>query len=370
MSGLTRRSVLLAAALSPVAAQVPASGQAPSWPSGPIRIIVPFPPGGSVDAVARLAQAGLGQRLGVTVVVENRTGASGSTGTAAVAKAPPTAIPGWWCSIPTRSIRACCRTCRSTARRILAPVSLIATAPYVVARHPSRPYGNLGELIRAAKEKPGSISYASVGSGSIGHLALELLGKEAGISLIHVPYRGGGPALNDAVAGHVDLIIASAALLMPQIGAGAIRPVFQLGNSRLARAPGRPDHRGERLSGRAGELLVGLLRAGPDPQADHRALPHRAGGKPAGGTRRQAAHRDPADDAGALRAGGIAQLRGRAGPHLGRRGARQQHQGRRVGAVAAGELVIAGFTTLAKTIPRRNRSAPDTPNQGRRGPDF
>jgi len=122
----------------------------------------------------------------------------------------------------------------------LAPVSLIATAPYVVARHPSRPYTNLGELIRAAKEKPGSVSYASVGSGSIGHLALELLGKEAGIALIHVPYRGGGPALNDAVAGHVDLIIASAALLMPQIGAGAIRPVFQLGRSRLRALPDVP----------------------------------------------------------------------------------------------------------------------------------
>ncbi len=240
MSGLTRRSVLLAAALSPIAAQVPASGQAPGWPSGPIRIIVPFPPGGSVDAVARLAQAGLGQRLGVTVVVENRTGASGSTGTAAVAKAPPDGNT-WLVVFDTHAVNpSLLPNLPFDSEKDLAPVSLIATAPYVVARHPSRPYGNLGELIRAAKEKPGSISYASVGSGSIGHLALELLGKEAGISLIHVPYRGGGPALNDAIAGHVDLIIASAALLMPQIGAGAIRPVFQLGNSRLRALPDVP----------------------------------------------------------------------------------------------------------------------------------
>src|SRR5947209_3809379 len=225
MSGLTRRSVLLAAALSPVAAQLPAWGQAPGWPSGPIRIIVPFPPGGSVDAVARLAQAGLGQRLGVTVVVENRTGASGSTGTAAVAKAPPDGNT-WLVVFDTHAVNpSLLQNLPFDSEKDLAPVSLIATAPYVVARHPARPYGNLGELIRAAKAKPGSIIYASVGSGSIGHLALDLLGKEAGISLIHVPYRGGGPALNDAVAGHVDLIIASAALLMPQIGAGAIRPV-------------------------------------------------------------------------------------------------------------------------------------------------
>jgi tripartite-type tricarboxylate transporter receptor subunit TctC len=240
MSGLTRRSMLLAAALAPVAAQAPFSAQAQSWPAGPIRIIVPFPPGGSVDAVARLAQAGLGQRLGVTVVVENRTGASGSTGSAVVAKAPPDGNT-WLVVFDTHAVNpSLLPNLPFENDKDLAPVSLIATAPYVVARHPSRPYSNLGELIRAAKEKPGSISYASVGSGSIGHLALELLGKEAGIALIHVPYRGGGPALNDAVAGHVDLIIASAALLMPQIEAGAIRPVFQLGKSRLRALPDVP----------------------------------------------------------------------------------------------------------------------------------
>jgi tripartite-type tricarboxylate transporter receptor subunit TctC len=234
MSRLTRRLVVLAAVLAPVAAY------AQSWPSGPIRIIVPFPPGGSVDAIARLAQAGLGQRLGVTVVVENRTGASGSTGSAAVAKAPPDGNT-WLIVFDTHAVNpSLLPNLPFDNDKDLDPVSLIATAPYVVARHPSRPYINLGELIRAAKEKPGSISYASVGSGSVGHLALELLGKEAGIELIHVPYRGGGPALNDAVAGHVDLIIASAALLMPQIEAGAIRPVLQMAKSRLRALPDIP----------------------------------------------------------------------------------------------------------------------------------
>jgi tripartite-type tricarboxylate transporter receptor subunit TctC len=227
MSRMTRRTVVLAAVLAPVAVH------AQSWPSGPIRFIVPFPPGGSVDAVARLAQAGLAQRLGVTVVVENRTGASGSTGTAAVAKAPPDGNT-WLIVFDTHAVNpTLLPNLPFDSDKDLDPVSLIATAPYVVARHPSRPYTNLGELIRAARDNPRSISYASVGSGSIGHLALELLGKQAGIDLIHVPYRGGGPALNDAVAGHVDLIIASAALLTPQIGSGAIRPVFQLGASRL-----------------------------------------------------------------------------------------------------------------------------------------
>jgi tripartite-type tricarboxylate transporter receptor subunit TctC len=231
MSRITRLCVVLAAILAPLTAH------AQSWPSGPIRIIVPFPPGGSVDAVARLAQAGLAQRLGATIVIENRAGASGSTGSAAVAKAPPDGNT-WLIVFDTHAVNpSLLPNLPFDSDKDLDPVSLIATAPYVVARHPSRPYTDLGELIRAAKEKPRSISYASVGSGSIGHLALELLGKQAGIDLIHVPYRGGGPALNDAVAGHVDLIIASAALLMPQIGSGSIRAVLQM--EKVACAPCR-----------------------------------------------------------------------------------------------------------------------------------
>jgi tripartite-type tricarboxylate transporter receptor subunit TctC len=231
MAGLSRRFVVLAAALAPL------SAHAQGWPSGPIRIIVPFPPGGSVDAVARFAQAGLAQRLGATIVIENRTGASGSTGSATVAKSAPDGNT-WLIVFDTHAVNpSLLPNFPFDNDKDLEPVSLIATAPYVVARHPSRPYTNLGELIRAAKEKPGSISYASVGSGSIGHLALELLGKQAGINLIHVPYRGGGPALNDAIAGHVDLIVASAALLMPQIKSGAIRAVLQMGKDRLPALP-------------------------------------------------------------------------------------------------------------------------------------
>jgi tripartite-type tricarboxylate transporter receptor subunit TctC len=238
MSTLTRRSLVLAAVTAPLLAPVTAPAQ--SWPSGPIRIIVPFPPGGSVDAVARLAQAGLAQRLGATIVIENRTGASGSTGSAVVAKAPPDGNT-WLIVFDTHAVNpSLLPNLPFDNDKDLEPVSLIAIAPYVVARHPSRPYTNLGELIRAAKEKPRSISYASVGSGSIGHLALELLGREAGIELIHVPYRGGAPALNDAVAGHVDLIIASAAQLMPQIASGAIRPVVQMGQTRLQALPEVP----------------------------------------------------------------------------------------------------------------------------------
>jgi tripartite-type tricarboxylate transporter receptor subunit TctC len=240
MSKLSRLLLLLALAAPMAPLSAPAQAPVQTWPSGTIRIIVPFPPGGSVDAIARLAQVGLGQRLNATIVIENRAGASGSTGTGVVAKSPPDGNT-WLLVFDTHAVNpTLLGNLPFDNEKDLVPVSLIATAPYVVARNPSRPYANVPELIRAAKAKPKTISYASVGSGSIGHLALVLLGRDAGIELIHVPYRGGGPALNDAVAGHVDLIIASAAQLMPQITPGAIRPVVQMGPTRLQGLPDVP----------------------------------------------------------------------------------------------------------------------------------
>jgi tripartite-type tricarboxylate transporter receptor subunit TctC len=231
MSRLTRRSIVVGAMLAPLTAQ------AQNWPSGPIRIIVPFPPGASVDAVGRLAAAGLAQRLGTTVVVENRPGASGSMGSALAAKSPPDGNT-WLIVFDTHAVNpSLLPNFPFDNDKDLEPVSLIATAPYVVACHPSRPYRTLPELLAAAREKPKSISYGSVGSGSIGHLAMVLLGKLAGVELGHVPYRGGAPAMNDVIAGHIDLVNGSAALINPQVAAGTIRPLFQMGPSRLAALP-------------------------------------------------------------------------------------------------------------------------------------
>jgi tripartite-type tricarboxylate transporter receptor subunit TctC len=231
MPKLTRRSIVLGAIAAPFAAH------AQSWPSGNIRIIVPFPPGGTVDAVARLVQPGLQQRLGITVIIENRPGASGSTGAAAVAKSPPDGNT-WLFVFDTHAVNpVLLPNLNFDTEKDLDPVLLIGTAPYLIACHPSRPFNNLRDLIAAAKARPGVISYASVGSGSIGHLAMVLLGRQAGVELVHVPYRGGAPAVNDAVAGHVDLVNGSAALLTPQVQAGKLRAVFQTGKSRLPALP-------------------------------------------------------------------------------------------------------------------------------------
>jgi tripartite-type tricarboxylate transporter receptor subunit TctC len=231
MSRLTRRALITGAVLAPFAAR------AQSWPSGPIRIIVPYPAGGSVDALARLAQAGLQQRLGTTIVVENRSGASGSTGSVVVAKAPPDGNT-WLIVFDNHGVNpVLLPNYPFDNQKDLEPVTLVGTAPYMVATSPAKPYKSLGDVIAAAKKTPGKLSYGSVGSGSIGHLAMVLLAKQAGIDITHVPYRGGAPAVNDALAGHIDLVNGSAALMTPHIAAGRLRPVWQHGAKRLAAHP-------------------------------------------------------------------------------------------------------------------------------------
>ena len=234
MARFTRRSVVAGVMLAPLVAR------AQSWPSGPIRIIVPYPAGGSVDAVARLAQSGLQQRLGVTIVIENRSGAGGSTGSTLVAKAAPDGNT-WLLVFDNHAVNpALLPNFPFDNQQDLEPVTLIGTAPYLVATNPAKPFKSLADIIAAAKKTPGTISYASVGSGSIGHLAMVLLSKRAGIQLTHVPYRGGAPALNDALAGHVDLVNGSAALLTSHIAAGKLRALWQHGAQRLPAHPTVP----------------------------------------------------------------------------------------------------------------------------------
>jgi tripartite-type tricarboxylate transporter receptor subunit TctC len=216
---LTRRSLMLGAAAAPFAAS------AQTWPSGIIRIVAPFPAGGSVDAIARMVQPGLQQRLGATVLIENRPGGSGSIGAAAVAKAAPDGNT-WLFVFDTQAVNPSLLPNLSfDSRKDLDPILLIGTAPNVLATHPSRPYRSLADVIEAARARPGTINYGTIGAGSLGHLTVVLLSKRAGVQLVHVPYRG----VNDAVAGHVDLVIGSAALLNPQIQAGTLRPLVQTG---------------------------------------------------------------------------------------------------------------------------------------------
>jgi tripartite-type tricarboxylate transporter receptor subunit TctC len=236
VSRLTRRSLLLGAAGAPFTAHL---ARAQTWPSAVIRIIVPFPPGGSVDPIARLSQPGLQQRLEANIIIENKPGASGSIGAAIAAKSPPDGNT-WLFVFDTHAVNPFLQDLSFDTVKDLDPALLIGTAPNVLCVHPSRPYLSLADVIAAAKAKPGSITFASIGSGSVGHLTMVLLTQKAGISLVHVPYRGGGPAVTDAIAGHVDLIIGSAALLNQQVAAKALIPIVVTGKTRLASMPQVP----------------------------------------------------------------------------------------------------------------------------------
>jgi tripartite-type tricarboxylate transporter receptor subunit TctC len=233
----TRRNLVIGAAATPLAA--PLVTRAQSWPSGPIKFLVPFPPGGSTDALARVVQAGMQQRLGVSIVIENRGGASGSAGTAMVAKSAPDGNTFLFV-FDTHSVNPYLMNQPFDNDKDLDPVMLVATAPYLLAVNTKHDFKTLADVVAAAKQKPEGLSYASVGSGSIGHLFMVLLQKKTGIKMTHVPYRGGGPAMNDALGGHVDFIIGSVALVTPQLGSGKLRPVVQTGEKRIAALPEIP----------------------------------------------------------------------------------------------------------------------------------
>ena len=226
MTTLTRRTLVLGAVAAPFAAQAQTSS------SNIIKFIVPFPPGGTADPIARMAQPGLQQRLGATVIVENRPGASGSIGAAQAAKSAPDGTT-LVIVFDTHAVNPFLQTLSFDTEKDLDPVLLIGTAPNIAATHPSRPFKTFSDVIAAAKEKPGTITYGSIGNGSLGHLTGVLLSQRAGVSMVHVPYRGGGPLMNDALAGHIDLAIASAALVTPQVKGGKLRALAQTGKTRI-----------------------------------------------------------------------------------------------------------------------------------------
>jgi tripartite-type tricarboxylate transporter receptor subunit TctC len=225
MNRITRRAALGAAALL-AAPAVRAQGAA-------IRIVVPFGPGGSTDAVARLVAPGLTQRLGAPVVVENRGGAAGSIGTDAVAKARPDGQT-WLLTFDSHAtLAALIPQLPFNPERDLDPVMLIGGAPYVLACKPDKPFRAITEVVAGARARPDGVSFGSTGNGTIGHLTMVLLQGRTGTRMTHLPYRSGGLAVNDTVAGHVDMMIGSAAVVHPHARSGTLRTFAQFGPQRL-----------------------------------------------------------------------------------------------------------------------------------------
>ena len=215
---------------------LPAGAQ--SWPPKTIRIIIPFPPGGTTDLIARRAQPMLERNLKVSILIENRAGASGAIGTQAAVTSPPDgatfvlvfdthgANPSLLPNLPFDTMKD------------LAPVTLIGISPMVITTHQSTAYKSFADVMTAAKS--GSVAYGTIGAGSLAHLAMSQIGNALNVSITHVPYKGGGPLVNDAIAGHVPVAIASIALLSPHIKSGALRPLAATSPKRIALLPDTP----------------------------------------------------------------------------------------------------------------------------------
>ena len=214
------------------------SALAQAWPTKQaIKLVAVFPPGGSVDQVARLLAQPLSQQIGQSIVVENKGGASGAIGTAAVAAAAP---DGYTFAVvfDTHGVNpSLMPNMVFDSRKDLAPVVLIGTAPMVLATHAGSEFKTFADVVAAAKAKKGA-SYGTIGTGSLGHLAMELLGKGAGLEFQHIPYKGGGPLMNDALAGHVPLAIGSVFLLKPHVDSKRMRPLVVTTSKR---SPDLPD---------------------------------------------------------------------------------------------------------------------------------
>jgi len=195
------------------------------WPTKPVRIIAVFPPGGSVDQVARVLGQQLSVQTGQTFIVDNRGGASGSIGTAALAKAEP---DGYTLGVvfDTHAVNpALIANLPFDTLKDLTPLMLVGTGGMALVANVAQPYKSFKDVIDAARAKPGTVAYGTIGAGSIGHLTMTQLANQLHVELIHVPYRGGGPLMSDAIANQVPLAIGSVFLVSPHVASGKLRAI-------------------------------------------------------------------------------------------------------------------------------------------------
>ena len=231
---------LLLAICSAMWLVAPPCALAQAWPTKqPIRLVAVFPPGGSVDQVARLLAQPLSTQLGQNVIVDNKGGASGSIGAAAVAAAAP---DGYTFAVvfDTHGVNpSLIPGLPFDSKKDLAPVILIGTGAMVLATQTESNFKTFSDVVAAARQKNG-VNYGSIGSGSLGHLAMALLARSGGMEFQHVPYKGGGPLMNDALAGHVPLAIGSVFLVKPQIDGKRLRALAVTTSARSPHLPGVP----------------------------------------------------------------------------------------------------------------------------------
>ncbi|MDP1747947.1 MAG: tripartite tricarboxylate transporter substrate binding protein [Reyranella sp.] len=237
MSVLRRRAILAGATAAVLGAPAIANAQA-DWPKGTIKLLVPFPPGGSTDPIARIIQAKIIEQTGWNIIVENKPGGSGVVGAAIAAKAPPDGNT-WLIVFDNHILNSLLNDNLPYNDGELTPVMQIGRSAQGIAAHPTRPYNTFAEAIKAAKVEPGKISIGSLGS-SLAQIFIAFLQKENGFQMNYIPYKGGGPLYQDALAGVTDLSVTSLANMMPHVRAGKLKLVGVTGEQRSKLAPDTP----------------------------------------------------------------------------------------------------------------------------------
>jgi len=222
-----------------IAAFFPMTAAAQTYPSKPVRLIVPFPPGGSNDVVGRMIAVQLSTRLDKPVIVENQGGAGGLIGTEMAARSQPDGYTLLLVSVAYAFIPAIYKLPYDPATAF-APVAILGAGPVVIAVTSKLPVNSVKELIALAKEKPGELNYATAGVGSFQHLASELFKLQAGVDIVHIPFKGGGPAMMDVIAGNTQIAIGSLVQMLPQIHAGKLKALGVGSAKRIAALPELP----------------------------------------------------------------------------------------------------------------------------------
>lgn len=271
---MQRRNVILGLSLAAVLASPLGAGIAQAqdaYPNKPIRLVVPFPPGGTTDIVGRLFADQLGKVLGQPVVVENKAGAGGSIGSAQLASSEPDGYTLGIATVSTHGINpAIYHNLPFDAEKDFTPISNLAAVPNVMVVNPKVPAKNMAEFVALVKKEPGKLAYASAGNGSVSHMMGELFKMASGTDLMHVPYRGVGPALNDTLAGQVDVLYDNLPSSLPHIQAGKLVALAVASPKRVAALPDVPTFAEAGLQAVNDSSWFGLVAPGnlPKPIVD------------------------------------------------------------------------------------------------------
>lgn len=234
---MKRRTVLAASML---AALLPAAQAGPGYPDKPVKFVVPFPPGGITDRIARSLAEKMQESMGQPVVVENKAGAGATIGSDFVARAQPDGYTILMGSHASHAINATLMKLPYDPVKSFEPISLLATVPNMLLLKPSNPAKNVAELIAQAKANPGKLTYTSAGIGTSGHIAGEMLASMAGVKLLHVPAKGPAQAVQDALGGHVDILFDSTALSLPLVNTGKLKALAVTSKERSPAVPDLP----------------------------------------------------------------------------------------------------------------------------------